>query len=66
MGAPRSARAITSTRSSYDRGGAVIRVVLVDDSAVVRRLFKKAMAFASDVQFIHQVIRGKFGVTRIV
>jgi two-component system chemotaxis response regulator CheB len=27
----------------------VIRVVLVDDSAVVRRLFKKAMAFAPDV-----------------
>jgi two-component system chemotaxis response regulator CheB len=30
----------------------VIRVVLVDDSAVVRRLFKKAMAFASDVSVV--------------
>ena len=30
----------------------MIRVVIVDDSAVVRRLFKKAMAFASDVTVV--------------
>jgi len=30
----------------------VIRVVIVDDSVVVRRLFKKAMAFAPDVQVV--------------
>jgi two-component system chemotaxis response regulator CheB len=30
----------------------VIRVVLVDDSSVVRRLFKKAMAFAADVEIV--------------
>jgi len=30
----------------------VIRVVIVDDSAVVRRLFKKAMAFAPDVSVV--------------
>jgi two-component system, chemotaxis family, protein-glutamate methylesterase/glutaminase len=30
----------------------VIRVVIVDDSAVVRRLFKKAMAFAPDVTVV--------------
>jgi len=30
----------------------VIRVVLVDDSAVVRRLFRKAMAFAPDVSVV--------------
>jgi two-component system, chemotaxis family, protein-glutamate methylesterase/glutaminase len=30
----------------------VIRVVLVDDSLVVRRLFKKAMAFAPDVSIV--------------
>ncbi|HEV8547928.1 MAG TPA: chemotaxis response regulator protein-glutamate methylesterase [Polyangiaceae bacterium] len=30
----------------------MIRVVLVDDSAVVRRLFKKAMAFAPDVNVV--------------
>jgi two-component system chemotaxis response regulator CheB len=30
----------------------VIRVVLVDDSSVVRRLFRKAMAFAADVEIV--------------
>lgn len=62
---PSSANALHTTRTNLAGSGPVVRVMLVDDSAVIRGLIKRMLDPEPDIEVVASVSNGELAVKRL-